>query len=133
MDKKKLLVGTLAATVLTVGAGTAVAAAQQSQGTVAAPEANSEQDPATEANQLQGLAKIDQATAEKAALNAVPGQVQKTELGDENGFVVYDVEVLGNDGKTTDVQVDAGNGQVLGQENENDDGPGGSDANESGG
>lgn len=33
----------------------------------------------------------------------------------ENGFVVYEVEVEGEDGETREVMVDAGSGRVLGQ------------------
>lgn len=82
-------------------------------------EAADEQDQgneAAESRQLESLAKIDQATAEQAALKAVPGTVKNTELENENGFVVYGVEIAGNDGKTHDVKVDAGNAEVLHQE-----------------
>jgi uncharacterized membrane protein YkoI len=141
MDTKKLVAGAVAAAVLTVGAGGAAIAAQQGtlpgqadqekdpaiNGSVAAP-AETEADDATEtpeseaaeAEQLKSLAKIDQAAAEKAALDAVPGQVVETELDNENGFVVYSVEVQSDDGTVTDVKVDAGDGTVLAQEAEED-------------
>ena len=139
MDTKKLVAGAVAATVLTVGAGGAAIAAQQGtlpgqeenepaiNGSVVAPP-ETETDDATEtpeseaaeAEQLKGLAKIDQAAAEKAALDAVPGQVVETELENENGFVVYGVEVQSDDGTITDVKVDAGDGTVLAQEAEED-------------
>jgi uncharacterized membrane protein YkoI len=137
MDKKKILVGAVAATVLVIGAGTAIAAGQQSQdagtgnaqeeqetaikGTIPAPEAKDEENKAAETKRLEGLAKIDKAAAEKAALDVVPGEVKKTELDDEDGFVVYDVDVLGKDGKTTELKVDAGDGKVLAQETEDND------------
>jgi uncharacterized membrane protein YkoI len=73
------------------------------------------------------LATIDQAAAEKAALDAVPGTVKEAELGDENGFVVWEVEVQVSDGTFQEVKVDAGNGQILAQEAEDD---GGSEDNE---
>jgi uncharacterized membrane protein YkoI len=73
------------------------------------------------------LATIDQAAAEKAALDAVPGTVKEAELGDENGFVVWEVEVQASDGTFQEVKVDAGNGQILAQEAEDD---GGSEDNE---
>lgn len=76
---------------------------------------------AAESKQLQSLARIDQTTAEQAALEAVPGTVKDTELENENGFVVYGVEIAGNDGKTYDVKVDAGNAKVLQQEVEGTD------------
>jgi hypothetical protein len=94
-------------------------------GSVAAPQKNGPEgshDEAAEAQSLQKLAKIDQSTAEKAALQAVPGTVKNTKLDEENGFVVYKVEVGGNDEQTHQVDVDAGNGKVLqtevGEENE---------------
>ncbi len=153
MPLKKIIAGVAAAAVLTVGAGAAMAAQQQPQdtttgtqttqqeeqepsvnGSVAAP-AETEADDATEgpenetaeAKQLKGLAKIDQTAAEKAALDAVPGEVKETELDNENGSVVYAVEVTDKDGQLQEVLVDAGDGTVLAQEAEEDEG---SEANE---
>lgn len=61
----------------------------------------------------------DQATA--AALGANPGaQVVQVQLEDENGTVVYGVE-LSVGGKSLDVKVDAQNGKVLASQA--DDGP----------
>lgn len=147
MDRRKLVAGAAVAAVLTVGAASAaIAVQQQPQDTTGTQTTSQEQHPAingsvpapagtetndategsgndaAEAQQLKGLAKIDQATAEKAALQAVPGTVVKTELDNENGFVVYSVEVKSADGTVTDVKVDAGNGQVLAQESEANDG-----------
>ncbi|MBA2344255.1 MAG: PepSY domain-containing protein [Rubrobacter sp.] len=150
MNRKKVVVGIVAAALLAVGGFTAMAAgqspttqqgssAQEEQpsykGSIAAPEeqgsdaneGNEAQDneaadeqeqgnETTESRQLESLAKIDQATAELAALKAVPGTVKNTELENENGFVVYGVEIAGNDGKTHDVKVDAGNAEVLHQD-----------------
>jgi uncharacterized membrane protein YkoI len=53
--------------------------------------------------------------------------VKDAELGNENGFVVWEVEVQASDGTLQEVKVDAGNGQVLAQEAEE---PEGSEANE---
>lgn len=148
MDKKKLLVGVVAASVLTVSAGTAIAASQQSQdtgkqdaqeeqdsaikGTIPAPEAKGEENDAAETKRLEGLAKIDKAAAEKAALDAVPGTVKETQLQDDDGFVVYEVKVAGKDGKPHEVKVDAGDGTVLGQEADDNDGHGDVNEHESG-
>lgn len=129
MNRKKVVVGTLAAALLAVGGFSAMAVAESPttqqgsstqeeqpsyQGSIAAPEGQG--DEAAESSQLESLAKIDQATAEQAALKAVPGTVKNTELENENGFVVYGVEIAGNDGKTHDVKVDAGNAEVLHQD-----------------
>lgn len=145
MNNKKLVASAAAAAILTVGAGGTAIAAQQGalpgqedepavSGSVAAPaetEANDATEgpdnEAAESKQLEGLAKIDRAAAEKAALQAVPGKVKKTELDNENGSVVYSVEIMGQDGKLQEVVVDAGDGKVLAQEAEEDEG---SEANE---
>ena len=146
MDRRKLIVGAAAAVVAIGGGGAAVAAQQGAlpgqeedpniTGTVSAPGGNEghENEAATEnegqnneaageneaGGQLEGLARIDRAAAEKAALGAVPGQVKETELENENGFVVYGVEIQGKDGRLHEVVVDAGNGKVLAQEMEDD-------------
>jgi uncharacterized membrane protein YkoI len=65
---------------------------------------------------LQALATVPQAQAEAAALAAVPGTVAGADLGNENGFVVYSVEVNAADGTVTEVTVDAGNATVLAQQ-----------------
>ena len=65
---------------------------------------------ADEAAALQGKATISAADAEAAALAANPGAtVVKTELDNENGALVYSVELDNG----SDVKVDAGNGAIL--------------------
>jgi len=65
---------------------------------------------ADEAAALQTKATISAADAEQAALAANPGTtVVKTELDNENGVLVYSVELSNG----MDVKVDAGNGKVL--------------------
>lgn len=62
---------------------------------------------------LAGLAKITASNAETAALAQFPGStVLKTELDDENGVLVYSVELQTASG-IKDVKVDAGNAQIL--------------------
>src|SRR5215218_332587 len=76
---------------------------------------------------LDKLADIDQAAAEHVALKAVPGTVHETELEtSDNGYVVYEIEIAGDDGKGHEVIVDAGNGKILHQdlEEETDDSDG---------
>lgn len=92
-------------------------------GSVAAP-AETEQPDGQEASgkedqesaALQALATVTPQQAEQAALTAVPGTVAGTELGNENGFVVYSVKINGTGGNVTEVKIDAGNGAVLAQE-----------------
>lgn len=59
------------------------------------------------------LAKLTPAQAVQKALVAVQGQVLKTELENENGFLVYGVKVVTADKSIVDVKVDAGSGKVL--------------------
>jgi len=93
-------------------------------------EAAEKKQEAAESQTLQSLTKIDQAAAEKAALGAVPGTAKAAELGNENGFVVWEVEVASQDGTPQEVKVDAGNGKVLAQEAEDAKGSEQGEANE---
>jgi len=63
-----------------------------------------------------GLAKITMDQADSFALASVPGQILKTGLEDENGFLVYGVEVVTADKTIMEVKVDAGSGKVLAAE-----------------
>jgi uncharacterized membrane protein YkoI len=68
-----------------------------------------------EATALQSQAKIPASDAETAALAANPGAtVTKSEIDNENGALVYSVELSNG----SDVKVDAGTGQVLHTEQE---------------
>lgn len=75
-----------------------------------------------ESSHLQSLAKITPEQATSAALAQVSGTVKKVELENEDGNVVYGIEIQNADGGH-DVKVDAGNGKVLQVEKgeENDD------------
>lgn len=59
------------------------------------------------------MAKISMGSAINAALKEVPGKAVRAELENEDGFLVYGVEIAKNDHQFADVQVDAGNGKVL--------------------
>jgi len=59
------------------------------------------------------MAKVSMDEAVQNALAAVAGQVLKVELEDENGFLVYGVEITAADKTIVDVKVDAGSGSVL--------------------
>jgi uncharacterized membrane protein YkoI len=59
------------------------------------------------------LAKIPFESAVNAALKAVPGKVLKVELENENGYLVYGVEIAKADRQIADVKIDAGDGKVL--------------------
>ena len=50
------------------------------------------------------------------ALERVRGTLLKVELENEDGFLVYSVEVVGADRSITEVMVDAGSGKILAME-----------------
>ena len=118
MYVKKVLLAVTVALVVLVGAGVAYAANNNSseedadesyKGSVSVAGKNE--------SSAQKLAKIDEAAAEQAALDAAPGTVHETELEtSDNGYLVYDIEIAGKDGKGHEVTVDAGDGKVLHQE-----------------
>lgn len=69
-----------------------------------------------------GLARITLEQAKDTALANVQGEVLKIELEEENGFLVYGVEIVGPDKMITDVKIDAGNGKILLVEKDTPDG-----------
>lgn len=98
-------------------------------GSITAPEVDGASE-ADEVKALEALATISSDQATQAALAAVPGTVDEVELENENGSVVYDVEVKTADGKLVDVTVDAGDGTVLAQEADEDEAGEGSEQHE---
>ncbi|PMS19655.1 peptidase M4 [Trinickia dabaoshanensis] len=66
-----------------------------------------------EATRLAALAKIDATRASSAALAHVPGTVLEVGLDNENGNLVYGVEIKTASNAVKDVKIDAGNGAVL--------------------
>ena len=59
------------------------------------------------------LAKLSFDQAIQKAMLKVSGHVLKADLGDENGFLFYDIEMVTADNSIVDVKVDAGSGKVL--------------------
>jgi uncharacterized membrane protein YkoI len=107
--------------------GTEVADAKEAPGTEVADATEAAKtpevvDPNEQAN-LQKAAKITQQQASDAALKQVSGTVKKVELEDENGVVVYGVQIVDANGKGFDVKVNAATGVVAkadsGDNNEN--------------
>lgn len=149
---KRLIAGGAAAVGLTFGVAALAGAATSPDQLAPNPpsaEADGDQDPmlngsiqvpddeslseADEAKALEGLATISPSAAEAAATSAVPGgTAESVELGNENGSVVYEVEVTDASGQEIEVKVDAGNGDVLAQETGDSEGDEGteSEANE---
>jgi uncharacterized membrane protein YkoI len=135
---RKVLLAVAVATVVLVGAGVAYGANNSSSEEDADESYRSSVSVAgkNESSQ-QKLANIDEAAAEQVALKAVPGTVHETELEtSDNGYLVYDIEIAGDDGKGHEVTVDAGNGKVLHQDLEEEadeaDGPGDTEAADDG-
>jgi uncharacterized membrane protein YkoI len=92
-----------------------------------APEA---QDPNEQAK-LQQAATLTQAQATASALQQVPGTVKSVQLEDENGTVVYGVQIVDASGKGFDVKVDAKTGKVLKSDSDSNDGSEGTNGTES--
>lgn len=68
----------------------------------------------TESSALQSQAKITAEQARAAALAQYPGaQIFSVTLENENGSLVYGVQLTDANGHKLDVKVDAGNGKVL--------------------
>jgi uncharacterized membrane protein YkoI len=113
---------------LTAAGGVAVAATDSDEdpaiqsGTVAVDESALSEDDAAEEAALAELASVDEAAAGEAAVASVGGgEILSAELDDEDGFVVWDVDVRATDGTLHEVTVDAGNSSVLGTELDDDD------------
>lgn len=73
--------------------------------------------------ELPSLAKISYRDAVKTALAKTPGGVLEVELEDEDGYLVFCVEVVSAKGEIMEYVIDAGNGAVLeaGEEEEKED------------
>ena len=124
MYVKKVLLTVAVAMVVLVGAGVAYAAGNSSSETRIIGDDDADESYKGSVSvagknepSVHKVANIDEATAEQVALKAVPGTVHETELEtSDNGYVVYDVEIAGDDGKGHEVIVDARNGKVLHQD-----------------
>lgn len=108
--------------VLGLLSGTSLVLAQETQAQGQEPAYNSSikvpngEGESGEAGQLATQAKIDAAQAMTAATTKVPGTVLQVSLDNENGNLIYSVEVKTASNEIIDVKVDAGNGSVLGQD-----------------
>ena len=72
--------------------------------------------------QFPSLAQITLDQAMQSAIGAVNGKVLKAGLENEDGFLVYEVEIAAQDNTITEVMVDAGNGKVLASKMDKKDG-----------
>jgi len=67
---------------------------------------------------MAGLASIRSSGATAIATRAFPGKVVETKLDNENGFLIWEVEVIASDGQESVLKIDAGNGRLLAAETE---------------
>ncbi|MFF8915116.1 PepSY domain-containing protein [Streptomyces sp. NPDC015032] len=104
--KRKIVIAAVTAAVLAGGgAATAVALADDDS-----------RDHGTRSSAASGsTARVTVGDAVAAAVGAVPGTVTEAELDDEDGGLVWELDVYGSDQVRHDVTVDAGNGKVLGE------------------
>ncbi|WP_051405001.1 PepSY domain-containing protein [Bacillus cihuensis] len=118
----KLLASVLALGV--VGGGTVGVHAIQSTSTVGHEDTEvAEKQDINEQAKLQKEASITQDEATKTVLDQYQGgTVKQVELEDEDGSVVYGVDVVSKDGKNYDVKVDAKTGKITKSENDNENG-----------
>lgn len=65
-------------------------------------------------------AKVTAEQAIKTATEKVPGTVVEAELEKKHGKTVWEVEILGADGKVTEVHIDAATGTVIDTEAKKD-------------
>ncbi|MFZ2418742.1 MAG: PepSY domain-containing protein [Smithellaceae bacterium] len=113
MRKTGIVIGIAVATVLAIG-GLAVSS-QQSKltGSIAVK--------GTDEAGYADMAKVSLDGAVQSAIQAVPGKVLKVELEDEDGYLVYGVEIAKADRQIADVKIDAGNGKLLKIDNDRKD------------
>lgn len=92
----------------------------QLDGTIQIDDVEDESE-ADEDARLQDLATVSESDAAAIAVTEYPGDISETELGNENGSVVWEFEIVGADGSTVEVKIDAGNATVLDIETDDDD------------
>lgn len=123
--RKFIVTGAAAIGVMLGAAGVTAAATNSDSSNQASEQADSSPSytssiTTTEGATLDGLAKITSQQANAAAVTATGGTSGKVELENENGNVVFGVEITQADGTKLDVKVDAGNGAVLAKEADGD-------------
>ncbi|MGG3894373.1 PepSY domain-containing protein [Geobacillus stearothermophilus] len=108
---KKFLIPALALSI--VGGGIVGATFKHDAFAASKTQATKEVSDEQEQDQLQAKAKITEKEAIDIALQHVKGKENGTELENEDGAVVYAVEVKDDQGKLADVKVDAQTGAVV--------------------
>jgi uncharacterized membrane protein YkoI len=67
-------------------------------------------------------ATVSASDAARIAATASGAKVVGVELDEDNGFLVWMAEIIGTDGTTMDLTIDAGNGRLLAAESGSDEG-----------
>ena len=65
-------------------------------------------------------ARLTSSEAAAIATTALPGKVIETKLDNENGYLIWEVEIIDANGHETELKIDAGNGRLLAAEREDD-------------
>jgi uncharacterized membrane protein YkoI len=116
MNNKKFIIPALALSIIGGGiAGTALKDTASASSTTQNKAVTQEKEvsDASEQKTLKAQAKITEAEAVKIALAKVKGQNNGTELEDEDGEVVYGVEVKDDKNNISDVKVNALTGAIV--------------------
>lgn len=114
MKKLYLSIGALVlAIALLAGVAFYYASAQNPTTTEQPPSITGSVKAPSRASILAGLAKIDILKAIEIAKGQQAGTIIGANLGERNGYVVYNVVVLTAEGSSVLVVIDAGNGNVL--------------------
>lgn len=100
--------------------GTVKAPAEnESEAADGSPEELAEE--AAESDALAKLASVSEQEASRAATDLVPGTIRSIHLDEEDGYVVWEVEITRTDGTEVEVSVDAGDVSNTAQEVEDAD------------
>lgn len=82
-------------------------------GSIAAPPEAERLEGRAEQEELARHAKLPAEEAERIATERIPGTVLFTELEESDGYLVYEVLLRDEQGRTHEMHVDAGDGRVL--------------------
>ncbi|MFB8086550.1 PepSY domain-containing protein [Streptomyces sp. NPDC055992] len=114
--KRKIVIAVVTAAVLVGGGAGAVALTGGEEGgggRSTAAGATGDSDAPAAAPAAPAAARVTVGDAVVAGLAAVPGTVTEAELDEEDGGLVWELDVYGSDRSWHDVTVDAGSGKVL--------------------
>ncbi|WP_371630617.1 PepSY domain-containing protein [Streptomyces sp. NBC_00341] len=117
--KRKIVIATVTAAVL-VGGGAATAVALAGSGS-ASGTSGTNGTSGTSGTASRDSARVTVGDAAGAAVRAVPGTVTEAELDEEDGRLVWELDVYGSDRAWHDVTVDPGSGKVIGKHVDIDD------------